>query len=279
MQPIKSLLDIIDERLADDNTLLPAFDRTANEVQREIVKEDPDVAKIERLIVSDQALTSQVLRTANSAFYKGLTKVATIRNAIVRLGTDEVAKIVLLVTQRRQFQIGDVTFRQNMLDLWKHSVGCGIGAQWLARECGFRSMVYQSFTAGLLHDVGKLLLMSVISAIRRSSDIDMNPSDELAMEVLDGFHAQYGHTLLENWNLPDVYCRAVRDHHIEDFDKDDVLLLIVRVVNQTCHKMGIGTRADPDLVVSALPEANLLGVSEIALAKLEIQLEDALILA
>ena len=279
MNQVKSLLEIIDERLADDATPLPVFDRTAIQVQREVAKADPDVGKIERLIVSDQALTSQVLRTANSAFYKGLSKVATIRSAIVRLGTVEIAKIVLLVTQRRQFQTRDPKFRQKMQDLWKHSVGCGIGAQWLARECGFRSMIYQAFTAGLLHDVGRLLLMSLISAIGRSPGIHMNSSDELIREILDGFHARYGYDLLQNWNLPDIYCRAVRDHHVEDFDKDDTLLLMIRVANQACHKLGIGCDADPDLVVSALPEASLLGVSEIVLAKLEIQLEDALILA
>ncbi|MBI9083522.1 MAG: HDOD domain-containing protein [Desulfobacterales bacterium] len=276
---MKSLLEIIDERLADDATLLPVFDRTAIQVQREIAKADPDVGTIERLIVSDQSLTSQVLRTANSAFYKGLSKVATIRSAIVRLGTEEIAKIVLLVTQRRQFQTRDPKFRQKMLDLWKHSVGCGIGAQWLAKECGFRSMVYHAFTAGLLHDVGKLLLMSVLSAIDRSPEIDMSYSDELTREILEGFHARYGHDLLKNWNLPEIYCRAARDHHIDDFDKNDTLLLLIRVANQACHKLGIGCDPDPDLAVSALPEASLLGVSEIILARLEIQLEDALILA
>lgn len=279
MHQVKSLLEIIDERLADDKTLLPAFDRTAIDIHREVGKSDPDVRKIERLIVSDQALTSQVLRTANSAFYKGLSKVATIRNAIVRLGTEEIAKIVLLVTQRRQFQTRDPKYRQRMRDLWKHAVGCGIGAQYLARECGFRSHVYQAFTAGLLHDVGKLLLLSVIAAIEGSSGVDANPSEELVEEIVAGFHTRYGFSLLQNWNLPEIYCHAARDHHAEDFDRDDVLLLTVRVANQACHKLGIGTKAEPEMALSAMPEANLLGVSEISLAKLEIQLEDALILA
>ena len=279
MQQIKSLLEIIDERLADDQTLLPVFDRTAIQVQREIAKGDPDVKKIEQLIVSDQALTSQVLRTANSAFYKGLSKVSTIRSAIVRLGTEEIAKIVLLVAQRRQYQSRDPKFRQKLLDLWKHSVGCGIGAQWLARECGFRSRVFEAFTAGLLHDVGKLLLMSVISAIRRSSEIDMNPSEELTREIIQGFHSRYGYALLKNWNLPEIYCETARDHHQEEFDSDNTLLLIVRVVNAACHKLGIGYDADPDLALSAMPEVSLLGVSGITLAKLEIKLEDSLVLA
>ena len=65
-----------------------------------------------------------------------------------------------------------------------------------------------------------------------------------------------------------------RDHHKEEYDPKDFLLLIVRLSDHTCNKVGIGTPADPSVVLSALPEAKILGFSEVDLAQFEIQLED-----
>ena len=67
-------LDIVNERIASGKTQLPTYDATAHRIQQEIAKEDADVKEIEKLISSDQALSAEVLRVANSSFYKGLEK-------------------------------------------------------------------------------------------------------------------------------------------------------------------------------------------------------------
>ncbi|MBW1853042.1 MAG: HDOD domain-containing protein, partial [Deltaproteobacteria bacterium] len=107
MQQGKSFVEILNEQVLSDKTVLPTFDRTSMRIQEEIAKEDPDVTLIEELILHDQSLTSQVLRLANSAFYKGLVKVSTVRNAIIRLGIKEVANIVMLLTHQKNFYSKD----------------------------------------------------------------------------------------------------------------------------------------------------------------------------
>ena len=276
MQHDVSFLDTINEYRASDKILLPVFDKIALRIQQEVAKNDIDISLIERLICNDPSLTSQVLKTANSTFYKGLTKVSTVLNAIIRLGAEEVANIVTLVTQQKNFYSKDPFCRGIIKELWRHSAACAVGAQWIAKESQSQNLSHEAFTAGLLHDIGKLFLIKVVEEINLSKKTNIKPSKELLNEVMDNFHAEHGYSLLQNWNLPEIYCEIARDHHLENFDSNDFLLVIVRLVNKACNKLGIGLNEDPSIVLAATPEANVLGLSELALAKLEITLEDAM---
>ncbi|MCP4575064.1 MAG: HDOD domain-containing protein [Deltaproteobacteria bacterium] len=279
MKQEESLIEIADEFISSDKTVLLPFDRNTLRIQQEIGKEDPDTRLIEKLIASDPALTSQVLRLANSAFYKGLTKVSTVHNAMVRIGITEIANIVTLVTHGKNFQSKDAVVREILGKLWTHSVGCAIGSQWLAMKRGLRDLCHEAFIAGLLHDVGKLFLITTIDAIRTSGRIASRPSLELLSELMETMHTKYGHALLKSWNLPEVYCEIALKHHEEECGDDNILLLLVRLGNYACKKMGIGLHNDPTLLLAATPEAHSLGLSELVLAELEIKLEDSLNLA
>jgi len=272
MRPKESFLDIIKDHLTSDETVLPIFDTSVQLIQKEIAKEDPDLRVIETLIGRDPALTSQVLKAANSAFYEGLTKVSALHNAIIRLGTGE---LLLILLQHDNLGFIDLFCGSLIEKLWQHSIGCAIGARWLAKQCGFDALAHEAYIAGLLHDVGKLLLITVVENITRSGKKKLRPSDELLHEVLESFHAEHGHLLLQNWKLPESYCKVVREHHYEDVDSNDTLLIIVRLANKACNKLGIGLSKDNSIILAATPEANLLGLSEVFLAELEITLEDS----
>lgn len=268
-----SFLEIVQQHLESNDTCLPPFNTTARRIQQEIMKEDPDIQLIEQLIVRDQAITGQVLRVANSSFYKGLVKATTVRNALLRLGINEVSNMVTLVTQEKNFHSKDPQINGIMRTLWRHSVGCAVGAHWLAKQSGYQSLAHEVFFAGLLHDIGKLFILAVVEDIRRNKT-SQQPSNALLDEVMHSMHSDYGYALLTNWNLPSRYCLVARDHHKEDFDPKNFLLLIVRMANHACNKVGIGVESDPSVVLPALPEAKGLGVSDVDLAQLEIQLED-----
>ncbi len=267
--------DIIEEHLASEETQLPAFDKTAMKIQREISRPEPDIEAIRSAIREDQALTAQVLKMANTAFFKGLSKVETVRDAIVRLGIEQISNIVLLVTQKNIFKAGDPEVRAFMERLWRHSVGTATGSAWLAKKSGYAQLSSQAFVAGLLHDIGKLFLLTVIESIREKNAYPFNPSKDFVMEIMDNLHTDQGWRLTQNWNLPDVYCVVARDHHLEAFDNRNTLLLLVRMVDMTCNKIGIGLRGPEEHILVATPEAITLGLSEVDLAELEIMLEDA----
>ena len=271
-----SFLDIVQAYLKSDKVVLPVFNQTGMRVQQEVAKADPDVRLIEKIICSDQTLTTQVLRTANSAFFRGLNKANTIREAITRLGTNEVANIVTLSSQEVNFRSRDPFVSDLMRKLWQHSVICAIGAQWLARQLKFDTLSMDAFTAGLLHDIGKLLILKVIEAIKSSKAVSMQPSDTFVFEVINILHAEQGYHLSRNWHLPDTYCHIIGAHHDAEIKPSDTLLILVRMADKACNKMGIGLKSDPELSLETTPEANFLGLNDIFLARLEIQMEDSL---
>ena len=271
----ESFIEIIDEQLASSSARLPVFNTTALRIQQEIAKEEPDIRLIERLIVSDQSLTAKVLSVSNSSFYKGLNQVATVRNAIVRLGINEVSNIVMLVTHENNFRSKDPFVHGIMRVLWRHSVACAMGSNWLAKKCGLHALAHEAFFAGLLHDVGKLFILTVIDDLKNSDEVKIQPSDALLIEAMNSLHASHGHSLMVHWNLPEKYCNIVRDHHIEDFDTKDMLQILVRLADKACLKMGIGMVEDSAMVLVATPEAESLHISEVDLAQLEIMLEDS----
>jgi len=271
----ESFIEIIDQQLASSNARLPVFNTTALRIQQEIAKQEPDIRLIERLIVSDQSLTAKVLSVSNSSFYKGLNQVATVRNAIVRLGINEVSNIVMLVTHENSFRSKDPFVHGIMRTLWRHSVGCAMGSNWLAKKCGLHGLAHEAFFAGLLHDVGKLFILTVIDDLKHSDDLDIQPSDALLIEAMNSLHANHGFSLMVHWNLPEKYCNVVRDHHNEEFESKDMLQVLVRLADKACLKQGIGMVEDPALVLVATPEAELLHISEVDLAQLEIMLEDS----
>lgn len=271
----ESFIDIIDRQLASSDARLPVFNATALKIQQEIAKEDPDIRLVERMIVSDQSLTAKVLSVSNSSFYKGLNAVATVRNAIVRLGVNQVSNIVMQVTHENNFRSKDPFVHRNMRTLWRHSLGCAMGSNWLAKKCGFNNLAHEAFFAGLLHDVGKLFILTVIDDLRHSADLDIQPSDALLREAMNSLHANHGYSLMVRWNLPENYCNIVRDHHNAEFDSKDMLQNLVRLADKACLKLGIGMAEDPALVLAATAEAEALHISEVDLAQMEIMLEDS----
>ena len=274
-----SLVGMIDRYVTSKTVKLPAFNATALRIQREVAKEEPDSRLIEKLIVSDQSLTGEVLRVSNSSFYKGLTQVATVRDAIIRMGNIEVSNIVSMVALQHNFRSKNQNIHKIMEKLWRHSVGCAIGANWLARQTGFQALAHETFIAGLLHDVGKLYVLKVLDDMKATGEIKNLPSDKVIDELMQQLHTDQGYAIMTHWNLPEKYCRVARDHHLTEIGGNNALLVMVRMANQVCHKMGIGLIEDPSIVLIETPEAAQLQLSEMDLARLEVRLEDSQVMA
>lgn len=268
-----SLIDVINQCIESDEIRLPMFDSNAARIQQEMAEKEPDLQVIEKIINSDQALAGEVLKIANSPFYRGLVEVGTVRAAVNRLGMKEIEKIVLLVTSRQQFKSSDKAISLVMKKLWQHSVGCAYGTVWLAKRYKYGVDQSQAFFGGLFHDVGKLLILMVAEQVKRKHPT-VKITDALLTEAMVRLHAQEGYKLLTKWNMPEYFRVIARDHHAMEIDDKNYLLLLVRMANLVCRKLGIGMEKDPSLILPATLEANLLNLTEIDLAELEIVLED-----
>jgi HD-like signal output (HDOD) protein len=279
MSEERGLIEYLNEYLSGGQVLLPVSNMAGLRLRQEISRADANPKEIERLIMTDQALTAQVLKIANSAFYRGLHKVTSVREAILRLGMLEISNIITLVTQKQAFRSQDPFIAELLEKLWQHSVACAVGAQWLAQSCNFRMILNEAFLAGLLHDIGKLFLLTVMETTQLSEKFDLRFNPQMIQQALADLHTEYGYSLLKSWNFPEVYYQVTHEHHRENYDFKNDLLVIVRMADQTCRKMGIGSGVDPGILLGATPEATLLGLSEIAIAELQIKMEDSLFLA
>ncbi len=269
-----SLLEQIRLFAAHHNVSLPVISPVAAGLMSAVQREDVNPSDVETLVQSDQVLTAEVLRASNSAFYGGLSPVTTVKGAIFRLGLVQVARLVLMASERNRYTAQQPVLRSMMAKLWVHATSTALAAEWLARRLGHRGVEQEAFVGGLVHDIGKLYLVRVLDEMVTKAPDPIATPEPFLCELLRVAHADQGYQLAQGWGLPEVYTTIVRDHHAEEPDPTNIPLLLVRLANRACHKLGLGLTSDPNVILSVLPEAAMLLTGEVLLAELEVLLED-----
>ncbi|MBD3404312.1 HDOD domain-containing protein, partial [candidate division GN15 bacterium] len=200
-------------KILDDNKELLSLPQTLAEVIR-VTKEDNFSAhQLAEVLMRDPALTAKVLRIVNSPFYGMTREVTSMTQAVVTLGTRQVTALALSssvynITAKWGSFIDRVRF-------WRHSLEVAIGARMIAETIGYRSWE-ELFVAGLLHDIGMLVLENSYPDMCQRIWGDVDPNDSVIdqeEEVWGTNHARVGQFLLEQWQLPAVICEAVGRHH------------------------------------------------------------------
>ena len=274
-QTEKPLVELIRDHLKANLQDLPVFNSVAVKLQQMLASHNFKMDDIIQMISEDQSLAGKVLKVANSSYYAGLSTIATIKDAIVRLGAQEVANMVMMASQHERYHSGNDYLNSSMQQLWNHSLACATGARWLAKKSGYTSLAAEGFMAGLLHDIGQLALLKVLDDIHRNKESKAAFSETLITEILDRMHEEVGYNLLKSWSLPEEYCSIAMNHHREDYDGNNILLVIVRLANKTCTKVGKSLHPDSSLTLVSTTEAQYLSVKEMTLAELEIIIEDS----
>ena len=272
----KPLVRLIQERLEGNLQELPVFHTVAVKLQQLLSSRSFEIDDVIELISEDQSLSGRVLKVANSSYYAGLNKIATIKDAIIRLGAQEIANMAMLASQFEFYNSPNETLNRLMQSLWGHALACAVGAKWLTRKAGYPGMASEAFMGGLMHDIGSLAHLKVLDDIQKSKESSVLFSDQLISEIMEAMHEEVGYNLMKAWNFPDFYCDIAKNHHAAEFDQSNILLVSVRLSNLTCKKRGRSLYpADPTISIFSAPEAHFLGLKEIALAELEIIIEDA----
>jgi HD-like signal output (HDOD) protein len=273
-----SLLDRIKHRIDSGKLALPVFNEAAVRLQKLSVSADVETDEVEQIVLADQVMVAETLRAANSSFFGGLSQINTVRSAIIRLGLRQVCQLALMASQRSKYDARDQSLRQMIQQLWSHASATAMAANWLARRLGFgKELEAESFVGGLLHDVGKLVILRSIDEIKLEEEAPFDLSPELVNEILEEAHPALGCRFLKHWDIPEVYCEIARDHHLRDFDNSKIPLITVRLANNAAAKMGLSLHPNTSMVLGSLPEAHCLNANDILLAELEIMMEDSLV--
>lgn len=238
--------------------------------------DDPDVniRKLAPIVAQDQALTARILKVANSAFYGFPQQVTTVSQAMVILGLQSVRNIALSVALLSMQQEEDGVRRGRLEQLWWHAIAVASAARKLA--AGTRRIhPEQAFVSGLLHDVGKVVLVKGLGEeyerLLERAEAGAAPLHVLEREALGTDHAAVGQALCAYWNIPPALTHIVAAHHgpvagEEDplsAEGDELLLRTVRSANALAKIAAMGgsgnTFVDTDAVGprSPLPHEHL----------------------
>jgi len=229
-------------------TSIPSMPTAANTVVGLLKDPDVDINTLMRAIEFDQGLTSNVLRLANSAYFAGPRTIGSLRDAIVRLGMNRIFQLVIMSAivpvARHEIRGYDIPPGK----LLEHSIAVAIGAEEIAQQLNLKAP-YFTFTAGLLHDLGKIVLGTFLEVdIQRVVNLAYAGEatfEDAEAEVLGIDHAETGALLLQAWNLPESIVDAVMYHHRpEDFRGDSLVVDLVHLADSMALSNGLGRGFD-----------------------------------
>lgn len=204
---------------------------------------DAAVQQIEAALRQDPGLTANLLKLANSAYFGIPSRVGSVRQAVMLLGLKRVVQLVVAACAGAMLDADVPGYDLPAGELWRHSLAVSVAAKGLARELKLEA-ADEIFTAGLLHDVGKLILGQFVQ--EEYARIEQTLAQGMPFEcaeaaVLGMDHAEIGAQVLAQWSLPENIVQAVRWHHRPEMsERLDVMLDVVHVANMLCLMIGIG---------------------------------------
>lgn len=248
----------------------PAMSGAALKVLSLLDDPDSSPADVEAALRQDPALTADVLRLSNSAYFGLSSRVGSVRQAVVLLGWRRLSQVVLTSCMNSLMSKEVPGYDLSRGDLWRHSIAVSVAAEGLAQELRLNAGD-EIFTAALLHDLGKLVLGGFVSSeVVKIEETALSgiTFEEAERAVLGTDHAEVGAAILEMWRLPLSIVRAVRWHSDpEQSDTRDVMTDTVHVANVLCTTMGIGVGREGLRHRPSPPAVKRLGVTHSSLEK------------
>jgi len=195
------------------------------------------------LVEFDQALTIRLLRAANSAFSASAVPVVTVREAVARMGTQQVLDLAIAAGVRSFLQARVPAYGLDEGALWRHSVAAAVSAESVNKFCGV-PVPRESFTAGLLHDVGKLVMgrylgPEILESIRRAQEVDHLEPMAAERKLLNVHHGELGGLIAQHWRLPSRIVQGITHHHTPEEGRD-VICDVTYLANLVAKRVEAG---------------------------------------
>jgi putative nucleotidyltransferase with HDIG domain len=195
-----------------------------------------NMSEVVQAIEYDASLTARLLRACNSAFMSGRERVNTVEEAVLRLGYAEILQLVVALNAGSALCADLAGYGMDSNELWGHSVTSALAGQKFVEflpKLGVNPSV--AFTAGLLHDIGKVILnqlpFSRVQSMKKMIRSQQVSAIEAEVAVLGVNHAEVGAALLQRWKLPDSIVEAVAHHHEPPADQKATLAAVVSLAD------------------------------------------------
>lgn len=209
---------------------LPTLPAVAMEVNKMLLDYDTTIDKLSDIIEKDQAMVSKILKLVNSAFFGLRGKISNISHAIVVLGFNTIRNAVVSISIIDAFSVKEGLDGFDITDFWKHSLAVAVTSKYLAEKTGIHP-ADDCFVAGLLHDMGKIVLLQhfkdlfqkVWQAVKENN-LSFYEAEKREIPV---DHARIGGHLARKWQLPTALVDAIQYHHAVRPNADDQHLLMI----------------------------------------------------
>ncbi|OHD64030.1 MAG: hypothetical protein A2176_05400 [Spirochaetes bacterium RBG_13_51_14] len=256
----------IKERILEDVNSLPTFPENILELQTLCNNPETTIEAISAKISLDPSLTADVLKLSNSAGFITGKRIRKINEAVMIIGLKNLNSILIAASSRK---ILDKRYRK-FEQVWEHCNRTAYYARNIALEKGYSYIADSAFISGLLHDIGKIVLLSTdIGLVNQISEIVKNRkirTTAILEEITIGIsHSTIGALIAETWNFPEDLVEAIRYHHapLNPEIRNSDLVMIAYLANQMSNMeskdtdllfiesevleaFGIGSRADYD---------------------------------
>ncbi|MDB5952368.1 MAG: histidine kinase [Massilia sp.] len=257
MNPLS--LDEVVGKLQD----LPSLPAVVMELLTSIDQEDVDISVLARKVSHDQALTAKTLRLANSSTYGLQVKVTTIQQAITFLGFQTTRNLITAAAITGCFAAGRCAGFDHKA-FWRHSIATAACARVLARRMRFNQDY--AFTAGLLHDIGRLVLVSTyperyadVLAWRAANDCELIEAERAVLGI---DHVMAGVALAERWNFSETMVLGIAWHHEPERAGAGFLATVIHVANAIVHALDIAGEDDELVPPVSAVAWSALGLNE-----------------
>ncbi|MBN1293807.1 MAG: HDOD domain-containing protein [Candidatus Latescibacteria bacterium] len=245
---------------------LPTSSGIIGEIIKTISDSSSNASDLTEVIERDPPLAAKILQVSNSAYYAASSTINTLQRAVVILGFDTIKEIAITASVVHHLFDQDLVSDVDRLGLWIHSVGTAKASQLIAEEIRTEESD-KAYTVGLLHDIGKILL--VLSFPERYSTIihlaERKHCRILLAErkVLNIDHTMIGKILCDIWNLPDDISTAILYHHdpMEITKGSQILARIINLGDYMCRKAQIGNPGDTILIKPSNTTIAILGTT------------------
>jgi HD-like signal output (HDOD) protein len=244
---------------------LPPMPQTIMKAREIMNNERSSFKELARVLKTDQAIAAKVLRMANSTYYGKTGKVSSIQHASVVLGLQTLGDLITIAGASEILGNQLNGYRLESGALWEHSLGVAQGARSIAKKRS-QELAEDAFAAGLIHDMGKLVLDPYIRDRAKLFDAFLHDGRQgflqAEKEILGFDHAEIASELCKQWGIPQHLTIAIQHHHRPSRSNGDELAYIIHIADAAAIMSGLGTGIDGMLYKMEDGAMDFLGLQE-----------------
>lgn len=232
----KNLIEEVSEALKSDLVNLPALP-DINTQLKELSQNEIDIGGITELLKKDMLIATSLISLSNSAIFRGVGKNKTLEEAISRLGIDQTFHHVEILCQRALYSDVSKKYSAYTENLWKHAQSCAYAAQYVCEHLKI-NLGEDPFTLGLVHDIGRLILLQIIGKLEQAGPTGDDVDEEALYQTLDNHHGEFGATLLGKWEFSEIFALVARFHDWpEKYPRKSPELILISFANVLVKNM------------------------------------------